>query len=333
MSVADRRSGRSVFTDHYGPPDSYVLRSVPVPAPGPGEIRVAIKARGVGFVDLLIASGKYQVRPPLPYVPGTEFSGVIDSVGQGVRADRIGERVVAAALGGGFSDFAVLPERAATAIPSSMPFDVSLAFGASYGTAYHALVQRAGLAAGEWVLVLGAGGSIGIAAIQIAAALGARVIASTRGEKKNAAVLSNGASAVVDACAADWRERLRHLTGGAGIDVVVDPVGGPQSALAFRSLSWRGRLLVIGYACGEIPSIATNLALLKGAALVGVDIRQFSEREPELAAANLQRLFFMYGEGRLHPLAARRFPLVAFQDACAVVQRGENVGRIVLMDT
>jgi NADPH:quinone reductase len=326
------QGGRAVFADQYGPPESFVLRRVPVPTPGFGEIRVALRARGVSFVDLLIAAGRYQVRPPLPYVPGTEFSGVIDAVGEGVRAARVGTRVVAGSLGGGFADFAILPERMVSAIPSHMAFDVAAVFGASYMTAYHALVQRALLSAGEFVLVLGAGGAVGTAAIQVAVALGARVIASTSSEDKVAAARSSGAFAVVDARRPEFREQLRDLTGGVGVDVVVDPIGGPQTEPAFRSLSWRGRHLIIGYACREIPRLATNLALLKGAAMVGVDVRQFTDREPQLAAANLQRLFDLYGQGRLCPLIAARLPLLAYRDACAVVQRGENLGRVVLVD-
>jgi NADPH:quinone reductase len=323
---------RVVVTENFGPPDLFALRNVAVPLPGPGEVRITVRARGVGFVDLLIAAGKYQVRPPLPYVPGTEFSGMIDSVGIGVDPGRIGERVAIATLGGGFSDFAVVPERAAIAIPINIPFDHSLALCSSYATAYHGLVQRAAVRAGEWVLVLGAGGSVGTAAIQLAAALGARVIASTSSMSKIEALHSIGASAVLNSRAADWRKQVRQLTGGSGIDVVVDFVGGPQTEMAFRSLSWSGRLLVIGYACGEIPRLATNLALLKGAALIGVDVRQFSEREPEQASANLQHLFVLYGQRKLSPIIAARFPLVQFMDACAMVQRSETLGRVILTD-
>jgi NADPH2:quinone reductase len=331
--VAATAHGRAVFADAYGPPETYVLRDVATNGPGQGEIRVAVRARSVSFVDLLIASGRYQIKPSLPYIPGTEFSGVIDAVGQGVRGDRVGARVLAGTLGGGFADFAVLPERAVTEIPDSMPFDIAAIFGVCYMTAYHALVQRASLAQREFVFVLGAGGAVGTAAIQVAAALGARVIASTGSDHKALAARASGAFAVLDVRAPRFREELRDLTGGAGVDIVVDPVGGYQSETAFRALNWRGRHLVIGYSSGEIPRLATNLALLKGAAIVGVDLRQFAQREPDVAAENLQRLFSLYESNLLRPRISTRLPLAAYREGCAIVQRSANVGRVVLTDS
>jgi len=321
----------AVIGRELGSPDSYELQSVATPTPGKGQVRVSVRAAGISFVDVLIAAGKYQLKPPLPYTPGTEFAGVVEAVGEGVSEARIGERVCATGMGGGFAQAACAPAASTIAIPETMAFEEAAVFRVNYATAYHALVQRAATAAGENVLVVGAGGGVGLACIQVAKALGARVVASASSAAKRALASESGADDVLDAAAPDWREQLRSLTDGRGVDVVVDPVGGAETERAFRSLAWRGRHLVIGFAAGEIPRLPTNLALLKGASLHGVDLRQFAEKEPGTAAANLERLFSLAQSGALRPRIGASFPLTAFRDAMHAAADRNQTGRVVLL--
>jgi NADPH:quinone reductase len=321
---------KAVVAHAFGPPETFVLESRDRALPGPGKVRVAVHAAGISFVDVLIAAGEYQVKPPLPFVPGSEFSGLIDAVGDGVDPARIGERVCAGNFGMAFAESAVVNALQTFAIPPEMSFAEASVFRVSYATAYHALVQRGRLQAGETVLVLGAAGAVGAAAIEVAKALGARVIASASTEDKRALALRAGADAVVNARAADWREAVRAANDGRGVDIVVDPVGGSASEPAFRSLAWNGRHLVIGFAEGTIARIPTNRALIKGTSLVGVDVRQFGELEPVLAAANLAALFELYGAGKLKPAIARSYPLAEFAAAMVEAKSGRIAGRTIL---
>lgn len=321
----------AVVVEAFGDPESFTLKAHDPGEPGPGQVRIRTHACGVSYVDVLIAQGLYQIKPPLPFIPGSEFSGVIEAVGAGVDPSRIGQRVMASGFGAALAGAAVIPARAALPIPDGMDFPTAAIFRVSYATSYHALVQRGALAEGETVLVLGAGGAVGYAAIEIARALGARVIASASSDAKRNLALRGGADAVVDARSASWREDVKAANHGQPVDVVVDPVGGDASEPAFRSLAWKGRHLVIGFAGGHIPKIPANLALLKGASLVGVDIRQFGEYEPDQAAANITALLDLFRAGKLHPPIARTWPLEQFAAAMADARSGRLAGRVVVV--
>jgi NADPH:quinone reductase len=320
---------RVVVARALGPPEIFEIETRPTPEPGPGQVRVAIRAAGLSFVDVLVATGGYQVKPPTPFTPGSEFSGVVDALGEGVTGLAVGDRVAVSSFGGALADAAVVPARACVRIPDAMSFDEASVFRLCYGTAYYGLVQRGRLTAGDTVLVLGAGGAVGAASVQVAKALGGRVIASASSPAKRALAREMGADEVIEAGAVDWRDQIKALTGGRGVDVVVDPVGGEASEPAFRSLAWKGRHLVVGFVAG-IPKIPANIALLKGADLVGVDMRQFGEKEPELVAANTARLFELVAKGRLKPRIAQVYPLERYAEAMAEVFSGQAAGRIVV---
>jgi len=323
---------RAVVARAFGPPESLSVEVLPLPQPGRGQVRIAIRAAGVSFVDALIASGGYQLKPPLPFVPGSEFAGVVDAVGEGVETLQAGARVAVSAFGGALAEAAVVPVGACVPIPARMSFETASIFRVSYATAYHGLVDRGRLQAGETVLVLGAGGAIGAACVQVAKALGAHVIASASSEDKRDLAREMGADEAVDSRAGDWREQIKALTGGQGVDVVVDPVGGEASEAAVRALAWEGRHLVMGFV-GGIAKIPANLPLLKGAAIVGVDVRQFGERQPERAARNVEALFDLYAKGALEPRVAQRFPLDRFAEALTAAKEGAAAGRIVIAPT
>lgn len=320
---------KAVIAHSYGAPEDLRIGEAPDPPVGAGEVRVRVQAAAANFVDALVVSGRYQVKPPLPFIPGAEFSGIVDAVGDGVEGLRPGVRVCGSQFGGAYAELVTLPGHMAFEIPDEMSFSQAAIFRASNGTAYHGLVQRAALRPGETVLVLGAGGAVGYSAVQVAKALGARVIASASSAEKRRAAESAGAYAAIESGAADWRDQVRAAAGGE-IDVVVDPVGGPLSELAFRCLGWGGRHLVIGFAAGDIPAIRTNLALVKGAALIGVDFRRFNLLEPEAAKANTEQLFGFYRDGRLPPQPVRTYPAEAHAEALSDAASGAMIGRRVL---
>jgi NADPH2:quinone reductase len=288
-----------------------------------------VKASGISFVDVLTAAGGYQVKPPVPYIPGSECAGVVDATGDEVRDFAVGDRVVASGWGGMFASAVNLPARTVRRMPQALSFEEAAVFPVSYATAWHALVDRGRLQAGETLLVLGAGGATGYAAVQIGKYLGARVIGSASSENKRALAAAGGADAVIDARGGDWRDQVKAANGGQGVDVVFDPVGGEATDPAFRSLAWNGRHLVIGFPAG-IASLRTNLPLLKGASLIGVDIRQFGIFEPEKSAANRDTVFGLAAEGKLRPAIARSYALADFQAAMADAAAGKSAGRIVL---
>ena len=290
---------KAIVARAFGAPEDLRVEEIDAPCVQAGQVRVRVSAAAANYVDALIVAGKYQVKPALPFIPGAEFGGVVEAVGESVDRLKVGDRVCGSQVGGAFGELVVASATMVFNIPPSMSFVEAAIFRASNGTAFHALVQRAALQAGETVLVLGAGGAVGFSAIQIAKALGARVIASASSSAKRDLAVQAGADLALDSSAADWSEQIKAATGGRGVDVVVDPVGGYLTEAAFRRLSWRGRHLVIGFAAGGIPAIKTNLALLKGGALVGVDFRQFNLFEPEAAAENMRRLLALHGEGRL----------------------------------
>lgn len=321
---------RAVIVRAFGPPSDFTLESFDAIPPGPGKLSIAVHAAGVSFVDVLVAAGEYQLKPPLPFNPGSELAGIVTAVGEGVDPVRVGQRVLASAFGAAFAEIATVPEKLVLAIPAAMSFEQAAVFRVSYATAYHALVQRARLQPGETVLVLGAGGAVGYAAVEVAKALGARVIASASTDAKRALAVAGGADATVEANSPTWRADVKQANIDRAVDVVVDPVGGDATEVAFRSLAWNGRHLVIGFATGTIARLPVNLALLKGAGLLGVDVRQFGEVEPAIAAANVAALFEMYEAGKFNPPIARTYMLDEFAEAMELVYSGTTAGRVVL---
>jgi len=305
-------------------------KELPTPEPGPGQIRVAIRAASLNFPDLLIVQGKYQVKPPTPFVPGAEFSGMVEAVGEGVRHLKPGDAVAAFAGTGGFGSHACLPAAQALPLPPGFPFEDAAAFLCTYATSHHALLDRAALQPGETVLVLGAAGGVGTAAIQIAKAAGARVIAATSSDEKNARCLALGADAVINYSRGQLREELKTLTEGRGPDVIYDPVGGDLAETAFRSIAWRGRYLVVGFAQGQIPALPLNLALLKGASLVGVFWGEFARREPARNAQMLGELAAWYAQGKVKPVLDAVLPMQELPAAFARMSSRQVVGKLVL---
>ena len=309
------------------------LRWGPIPQtePGPGQVRVKVAAASLNFPDLLIVEGKYQFRPELPFVPGSEYAGVVDAVGEGVTHLRAGDRVACAGHGG-FGTHALVEARQAVPLPAGIAFEDAAAFLFTYGTSLHALMDRGALKAGETVLVLGAAGGVGSAAVQIAKAAGARVIAAASTPEKCAFCRTLGADETIDYSREDLRAALKTLTGGRGPDVIYDPVGGALAEPAFRSIAWRGRYLVVGFAGGAIPALPWNLALLKGAAVVGVFWGDFLKREPKAAQADIRQLFTWYAEGKVKPAIDTVQPMSQVRDAYARMGSRQVMGKVVLVN-
>jgi NADPH:quinone reductase len=290
-------------------PQALSWKELPTPQPKAGEVRVAIRAASLNFPDLLIVQNKYQMKPPLPFVPGSEYAGTADAVGEGVSHVKVGDAVASFGGMGGFATHACVDARLLMPLPPGFAFDDAAAFICTYGTTHHALLDRAELKAGETVLVLGAAGGVGTAAIQIAKAAGARVIAAASSDDKCQLCRELGADEAINYSTASIRDELKALTDGKGPDVVYDPVGGDLTEPVFRSIAWRGRYLVIGFAQGTIPSLPLNLALLKGASVVGVFWGDFARREPQRNAKALAELAAWYAEGRIKPVIDQKLPM------------------------
>jgi NADPH2:quinone reductase len=305
-------------------------KELPTPEPKPGQVRVAIRAASLNFPDLLIVQNKYQMKPPLPFVPGSEYAGTVEAVGEGVRHLQVGDAVAAFGGTGGFGTHAVVDATLVMPLPAGFPFDDAAAFILTYGTTHHALIDRGQLKSGETLLVLGAAGGVGTAAIQIGKLLGARVIAAASSDEKCALCRSIGADAAINYSSANIRDELKQLTGGKGPDVVYDPVGGDLAEPVFRSIAWRGRYLVVGFAQGAIPALPLNLALLKGASVVGVFWGDFARREPKAHAQALAELARWYAEGKVKPIIDRRLPLRDLPVAYALMGSRTVRGKVVM---
>ncbi len=310
--------------------DALKWKELPTPQPAAGEVRVAIRAASLNFPDLLIVQNKYQMKPPLPFVPGSEYAGVIDAVGDGVTHLKAGDAVAAFGGTGGFGTHACVNAALVMPLPAGFAFDDAAAFILTYGTTHHALLDRAQLKAGETLLVLGAAGGVGTAAIQIAKAAGARVIAAASSAEKCALCLRLGADASIDYSTANLREELKRLTEGKGPDVVYDPVGGELAEPVFRSIAWRGRYLVVGFAAGGIPALPWNLALLKGASIVGVFWGDFARREPKANARALAELAQWYAQGKIKPVIDQRLPMRELPAAFERMGTRKVQGKLVL---
>lgn len=320
---------RAVVVSEYAPIEDTSIAEVAQPAPGPGEVLVEVAAVGIGFVDGLKVQGLYQTKDPLPFTPGTELSGRVSEVGQGVSGWSVGDRVFASVRSGALAEYCVVPAAALRRLPEGASYAEGAAMPINYLTALYAIADRAGAQPGETLLVLGASGGTGAAAIAIGKLLGLRVIAAASTEQKREFAAGLGADETIDSSAADWRDRFKG--DGNGVDIVFDPVGGQLGEEAFRALGWRGRLLVIGFASGEIPSARYNIALLKGASLVGVDMAQLERREPELAAQRLAQLDAWLASGELKPVVGATFEFGEFQRAFAQLSGRSAQGKVVVV--
>lgn len=314
-----------------GDPSAIRLEEVPAPAMGAGGVRIAVKAAGINFPDLLMIEGKYQVKPDLPFIPGLEVSGEVLECGPGVTHLTPGRRVLGfARASGGYASEIVLPGAIVTPIPESMDFVTAAAFPIAYGTAHFALTHRGRLAPGETLLVLGATGGVGLAAIEVGKMLGARVIAAARGEDKLRIAQEHGADEVVDYEHEDLRERLRSLTQNRGVDVVFDPVGGPHFEQSLRASAWEGRILVVGFASGDIPKVPASLVLVKNVSVIGVVFGAHSERFPEDSRRRFAELFAHHADGLLKPRIWKVYPLEEAASALAEITSRRVIGKMVL---
>ena len=324
------RSMKAIQCVEWGEPSKLVLVELPLPEPGPGQVRIRIAAAGVNFPDALIVQKKYQLQPKLPFVPGTEVAGTVDAVGAEVQNLKTGDRVIALVGVGGFAEYVCAPAALAVPIPDGVSDEVAAAFTLTYATSHHALFDRGQLKAGETLLVLGAGGGVGLAAVELGKVAGARVIAAASSEDKLAAAKKQGADELIDYATQDLREAVKGLTNGNGADVIYDPVGGPGTEAAVRSLAWRGRLLVVGFAQGEIPQVAANLLLLKGASAVGVFWGEFARREPKANFAMLTELFKWLAQGKLKPHVSRIYALAETPQALQALLDRAVIGKLVI---
>ncbi|NNM71390.1 NADPH:quinone oxidoreductase family protein [Enterovirga aerilata] len=328
---------KALVSEAPGGPETLVLRDMPEPEPGPGEVLVAVKACGANFPDVLIIQDKYQFRPPRPFAPGAEISGVVERVGEGVTGLKPGDRVIGSLLAGGMAEKAVVPAAKCLAIPDTMPFDEASAFILTYGTSYHALKNRAGLKPGETLLVLGAAGGVGLAAVELGKAMGARVVAAVSSEEKLALARKHGAdSGFVYGPAPSSREESKALAdafkaacGEGGADVIYDPVGGDYAEPALRAIAWEGRYLVVGFPAG-IPRLPLNLTLLKSCQVVGVFWGEFTRRDPAGNAQNNRELLDLYAAGKIRPYVSERYPLERGAEAIRKLASRGATGKLVV---
>ena len=314
----------------WGPPERLLVGEMPTPEPKAGEIRIKVGAAGVNYPDALIVQKKYQLQPPLPFVPGTEVAGIVDAVGEGVSHLKPGDRVVAITGLGGFAEYVCVAAANAAALPPGISDEVAAAFTLTYATSHHALFDRGNLKAGETVLVLGAAGGVGLAAIELAKAAGARVLAAASTNEKLAVCHAHGADVLINYSIVDLREAVKTLTDGKGVDVIYDPVGGAYTEAALRAITWRGRLLVVGFANGEIPKIPLNLLLLKGASAIGVFWGEFAKREPKANHTMMIALAGWLMQGKLKPHVSQVLPLAHTAEALRMLLERRVVGKLVI---
>ena len=322
---------KAILCTHFGGPDELQLQDLPTPAPAAGEALVRVKAAGLNFFDTLIIAGKYQLKPPFPFSPAAEFAGVVERVGDGVTRIKAGDRVVASMGYGAAREFVTINADRLAKLPDGLDFERAAGVIITYGTTLHALQDRAALKRGETLAVLGAAGGVGIAAVELGKLMGARVIACASSDEKLAFTREHGADATINYATEDLKERAKHLTGGRGVDVVYDPVGGAFSEPALRSLGWGGRFLVVGFAAGDIPKIPLNLTLLKGASIVGVFWGEFTRREPGKNAVNVSELLGWLASGRVRPLVSARYPLSKAVEALRAVLDRKVTGKVVII--
>ncbi|HEU5199312.1 MAG TPA: NADPH:quinone oxidoreductase family protein [Ktedonobacterales bacterium] len=322
---------QAVLCKTYGPPESLVIEEVEPLQPGKGQVVVSVKACGVNFPDTLIIQGQYQFKPPMPFSPGGEVAGVVKAIGAGVEGVQVGDRVIASTGWGGFAQEVLTDTTRLIPMPDGVDFPTASAFVMTYGTSYHALKDRANLKLGEKLLVLGAAGGVGLAAIEIGKAMGAHVIAAASTDAKLTICRQHGADELINYSTTDLKQQVKTLTGGNGVDVIYDPVGGDYSEAALRGIAWNGRFLVIGFTAGEIPRIPLNLALLKGCSIVGVFWGSFVAREPQQNQENLEQLFAWLQGGKIKPHISATYPLNRAADALNDLMQRKVTGKAVLL--
>ena len=322
---------KAVLCKAYGPPESLVLEEVEPLKPGPGQVVIGVKACGVNFPDTLIIEGKYQFKPEMPFSPGGEVAGVVKAIGEGVADAKLGERVIAFTGWGGFAEETLVEATKLIPIPDGMDFTTASAFVMVYGTSHYALKDRARLQPGETLLVLGAAGGVGLAAVELGKAMGAHVIAAASTDEKLAICREHGADECINYSNGDLKERIKTLTRGRGVDVIYDPVGGNYSEAALRGMAWEGRHLVIGFAAGDIPRIPLNLALLKGCSIVGVFWGSFTARDPQRNQEHLRELAAWFQEGKIRPHISATYALARASDALNDLLTRKVMGKAVLL--
>lgn len=321
---------KAILCKSWGLPETLVVEELPDVVPGAGQVAIDVQAAGVNFPDVLIIQGKYQFKPELPFTPGSELAGVVRAIGEGVTHLKTGDKVLAFVSQGAFAQQIAVPAAMVMPMPPGLDFDTAAAVTLTYGTSHHAVVDRAQLKAGETMLVLGAAGGVGLAAIEIGKALGARVIAAASTDEKLEVCKAHGADATINYTTEDLREAVKAATGGKGPDVIYDPVGGVYAEPAFRSIAWRGRYLVIGFANGEIPKLPLNLPLLKGASLVGVFWGEFAKREPKANQAAMRELMGWMAEGKIKPHISGRYALADTAQALNDMAARKVTGKVVI---
>ena len=322
---------KALLCRELGPIDRLAVEEVPAPRPGPHEVLIDVAAAAVNFPDILLVQGRYQFKAPLPFAPGFELAGTVREVGEGVGHVAHGDHVLAIVGHGAFAQQCVAPVKSVMQLPHGTDLELAAATMFTFATAYHALKDRAALASGETLLVLGAAGGVGLAAVELGKLMGAHVIAAASSDEKLAVCREHGADETIDYTKEDLREAMKRIAGARGVDVVYDPVGGPYSEPAFRSLAWRGRHLVVGFTAGDIPRLPLNLALLKGASLVGVFLGAFLEREPQLARENASELIAWLAAGAIKPHISGRYPLERGVEALREVAERRAMGKVLVI--
>lgn len=321
---------RAIVCENWGDPDTLKLGELPAPAMGPGQVRIRMRAAGVNFADTVLVRGNYQEKPELPFAPGLEGAGEILEVAEDVATFKPGDRVMAVVSAGGFAEEAVCNASTVFPLPEGMDYPTAAAFPVAYGTSHLALVHRARLQPGETVLVLGAGGGVGLTAIECAKAIGATVIAAASSPEKLALAAERGADHLINYTESDLRAELRKLTEGNGVDVVYDPVGGDLAQAAMRSMAWCGRFLVIGFASGDVPQFPGNYLLVKNISIIGVYWGAYRTKEPEIFRNGFAELLGWWAEGRLKPHVSKIFPLAQAPQALAMLENRQSTGRLVI---
>ncbi len=329
---------KALLCTHYGPPEEMELREMPSPAPGKNQVLIAVKACGVNFPDVLMLADKYQFKPPLPFSPGGEVAGVVKALGEGVGSLKVGDRVAVSIGHGGFAEEVLADARRCVPMPANVDFDVASAFIVTYGTSYYALEDRARLKPGEHLVVLGAAGGVGLAAVELGVAMRAKVIAGASTQEKVDLAIKHGAKAGFvypklplsrDQQKA-MSDKIKELTGGQGADVLYDPIGDQYAEPSLRAMNWEGRYLVIGFAAGEIPKIPLNLTLLKGCDVLGVFWGMATQRDPDHANESLRKIMKMISDGKLHPAISAKYPLAEGGRSIRMLMDRKAMGKVVV---
>ncbi|TVT31919.1 NADPH:quinone oxidoreductase family protein [Marinobacter vinifirmus] len=321
---------KAILCKEYGPAGTLVIEDVPSPKMGDRGVKIRVKAAGLNFPDTLIIEGKYQLQPPMPFSPGGELAGEVIEVGDKVTRFKPGDRVAALTGFGAFAEEVVAPESNLLPVPDNMPDEKAAGFMMVYGTSYYALKQRANLQPGETLLVLGASGGVGLAAVELGKAMGAKVIAAASSSEKLRIAKDAGADELINYTDEPLKDAVKKLTKGKGVDVIYDPVGGDFTEQALRTMAWNGRHLIIGFAAGDIPKVPANLTLLKGCSVVGVFWGAFTRNEPEVSAQNMMELLQMYSEGKIDPKVSEVFDFEQYAEALGALTGRRATGKIVL---